>query len=248
MNRRHLLRAAMLPTPALLSACAQAVAPAGVVAGQQALSLPLPGRAAAQPLLLALPPGYDDEPQRQWPLVVFLHGSGERGSELARVAVHGLPMQVRDGARLPFILCSPLLEAEGDWDAPRLHALLAALRAGWRVDPDRVLATGLSRGGRGCWRWAAAYPRDLAGIAPVCGNGDPATVCQARGVPVRAYHGELDTVVPLALHQASVDALRACGGTVSFTVYPGVGHDSWTPAYRDPGLLPWLLAQRRSPA
>ncbi len=94
------------------------------------------------------------------------------------------------------------------------------------------------------WAWAAAYPGDLAAIAPVCGYGNPAAVCRARTVPVRAYHGAADTVVPLAAQQACVDALRACGGTVEFKVYPGVGHDAWNPAYEDPELVPWLMRQR----
>jgi predicted peptidase len=95
------------------------------------------------------------------------------------------------------------------------------------------------------WRWASAHPDDLAGIAPVCGYGDPALVCRARQVPVRAYHGDADTVVPLAAQQACVDALRACGGEVTFTIYPGVGHGAWVPAYEDAGLVPWLMARVR---
>ena len=100
-------------------------------------------------------------------------------------------------------------------------------------------------------RHGESYPRadltarDLAGIAPVCGFTDPAGVCRARAVPVRAYHGAADDVVPVAAEQAAVDALRACGGQVSFTIYPGVGHDAWNPAYEEPGLVPWLMAQRR---
>jgi predicted peptidase len=101
-------------------------------------------------------------------------------------------------------------------------------------------------GGFGVWHWATAYPHDLAAIAPVCGFGDADRVAAMRGVPVRAYHGDQDSVVPLAPHVACVAALRAAGGTASLTVFPGVGHDSWTPAYNDPDLLPWLLAQKHT--
>ena len=114
-----------------------------------------------------------------------------------------------------------------------------------RIDTNRVLATGLSLGGHGVWNWAAAYPGDLAGIAPVCGFGSPAQVCQARTVPVRAYHGETDDVVPVAAQQACVDALRTCGGRADFIVFPGVGHGAWDPAYQDPALVPWLMKQDR---
>lgn len=237
----HLTRRALLATPLLMTACAHDPA----APRERALALNLPGRGTPLRAWLHLPRGYADD-QRAWPLVVFLHGSGERGDDLERVKVHGPPKHAAAGRDYPFVLCSPLLEAEADWHLPTLHALLGALRAGWRIDAQRTTATGLSRGGHGVWRWAAAYPDDLAAIAPVCGHGDPATVCNARQVPVRAYHGDADTVVPLARQQACVDALRACGGTVSFTVYPGVGHDAWTPAYDDPALVPWLMAQRRT--
>ena len=85
----------------------------------------------------------------------------------------------------------------------------------------------------------------IEAIAPVCGFGDPDDVCRLRNVPVRAYHGAADIVVPLARQQECVDALRACGGTAEFIVFPGVGHDAWNPAYDDPALVPWLMAQVR---
>ncbi len=212
---------------------------------QQPLALTLPGRDLPLRTWLYLPPGYEGGSQA-WPLLVFLHGSGERGSDLARVKTHGPPKQVEQGRDLPFILCSPQLEAGRAWSPDDLHALMAALQARLRIDASRISGTGLSLGGGGVWAWAAAYPQDLAAIAPVCGFGNPAAVCQARAVPVRAYHGAADDVVPLAAQQACVDALRACGGTVDFTVYPGVGHDAWTPAYEDPALVPWLMQQRAS--
>lgn len=236
IHRRTLLASPLL----MMTACHHLSPPAE---RQQPLALDLPGRALPLRSWLYLPPGYEAG-DAAWPLVVFLHGSGERGTELARVKVHGPPKQVDQGRDFPFVLCSPQLEEGRTWSAHDQHALIGALQARLRIDPARICATGLSLGGAGVWAWAAAYPQDLAAIAPVCGYGDPAEVCQASGVPVRAYHGAADDVVPLAAQQACVDALRACGGQVDFTVYPGVGHDAWTPAYEDPALVPWLLAQR----
>lgn len=237
-----LSRRSVLLAPTLLGACAWP-GPA-LREGQQAQSLVLPGQEAALSMWLYLPPGYHASAS-SWPLVVFLHGSGERGEDLDRVKVHGPPMHVAQGAHYPFILCSPQLPA-GRWSPTLLHAMLPALQSRLRIDRERISATGLSLGGHGVWDWAAAYPRDLAAIAPVCGYGDPAAVCRGRQVPVRAYHGDADAVVPLARQRACIDALRACGGSADFTVYPGVGHDAWTPAYRDTGLAPWLVAQRRA--
>ena len=240
-----LTRRAWLAAPLLMTACTHTPA----APREEAVTLPLPGVKRPLRAWMHLPRGYGDD-QRDWPLVVFLHGSGERGSDLARVKFNGPPKLAAAGRDYPFILCSPQLESATDedapWDPAVLHALLPVLRARWRIDARRTTATGLSLGGHGVWRWASAHPDDLAGIAPVCGYGDPALVCRARRVPVRAYHGDADTVVPLAAQQACDDALRACGGEVSFTIYPGVGYGAWVPAYEDPGLVPWLMARVRA--
>jgi predicted peptidase len=242
-------RTALSTLPVLLSACAHLDTP-GWIEGQQAISLTLPGEPASERLWLSLPRGYlasaqQSQQSQAWPLVVFLHGSGERGEDLEAVKVHGPPKHAAQGRDYPFILASPQLAAGQRWSPERLHKLVAALRERLRIDADRVLATGLSLGGMGVWDWAAAYPDELAAIAPVCGFGDPAAVCRARLVPVRAYHGDADTVVPIAKQQACVDALRACGGRADFIVYPGEGHGSWNPAYDDAELVPWLMQQSR---
>jgi predicted peptidase len=242
MNRRQLLLTTPALSTALLGGCAALppTLPEGLAPGEQR-----PWQLEGERFWVWLPREYTQRSAR-WPLVVFLHGSGERGTDLAKVKVHGPPKHVAQGAAYPFILICPQLEEGARWDAERLHKLLVALKARLHVDPQRCVGTGLSMGGFGMWHWATAYPRDLAAIAPVCGFGDPAKVAAMRGVPVRGYHGDQDPVVPLAPHVACVEALRAAGGTATLTVYPGVGHDSWTPAYNDPELLPWLLAQKSS--
>lgn len=208
-----------------------------------------PGSVTLQATLrhwLYLPPGYHEQPDKAWPLIVFLHGSGERGTQLDRVKSHGLPKLIDAGQAVPAIVVSPQCDEDLDWDPHLLHALLVALRGQWRVDPKRVTATGLSMGGAGCWDWAMTYPDDLAGIAPVCGYGRPLRLARMRAVPVRAYHGADDPVVPLSAQQSLVSDLRNSDGRATLTIYPRVGHDAWNPAYADSGLLPWLLARSRS--
>lgn len=234
-------RRATLFTPLLMSACATQSPSAE---GQHPARFDVPGADAPVHAWLYLPRGYAAG-GRRWPLVLFLHGSGERGTELDRVKVHGPPKLAARGADFPFVLVSPQLPEGRRWDASALHALLGVLKQRLAVDPERITATGLSLGGHGVWEWAAAFPDDLAAIAPVCGFGEPEDVCRAKHVPVRAYHGDADTVVPLAAQRECVEALRACGGTAEFIVFPGVGHDAWNPAYDDPALVPWLMAQRR---
>ncbi|MDP1899259.1 MAG: dienelactone hydrolase family protein [Rubrivivax sp.] len=214
--------------------------------GQQALRMEVVaanGPPSTQRLWLYLPPGYaaDNPP---WPLVFFLHGSGERGSDLQAVKSQGPPRLVDQGREFPFILASPQLDVDRRWDPHELQALSQALQRRLRIDAQRIAVTGLSLGGHGAWDWATAYPEQLAAIAPVCGYGDPARACAMRGVPVRAYHGQADSVVPLARQQAMVQALRDCGGQAQLIVYPGVGHNAWDEAYADPDLYPWLMAQR----
>ncbi len=244
MNRRDtLLSLGALALSGCATQSARLTIPAGLEAGAQkpwqidGLNL---GR-----MWVSLPNDYLAS-TTPWPLVVFLHGSGERGTDLAAVLRNGPPLQASQGKPFPFVLCSPQLPEDQQWEPEQLHALLHALQERFYVDKDRSLATGLSLGGHGVWNWATAYPNDLAAIVPVCGHGDPSKVASMRKVPVRAYHGDADTAVPIADQQACVDALRAAGGTVSFTVYPGVGHASWIPAYDDAGLVPWMLAQRRA--
>jgi len=184
-------------------------------------------------------------PAGGWPLVIFLHGSGERGNDLARVKANGPPKYAAAGRRFPFVLVAPQLPADQVWQSDALDALISNLLEGLPVDADRVLITGLSLGGIGAWRYAMDYPQRLAGIAPVCGGGDPGGAPRLVRLPIWAFHGARDDVVPLAAEQRVVDAVNAAGGRAKFTVYPEVGHNAWDPAYADEALYAWLLAQRR---
>ena len=240
-KRRELI--GMTAAAALLPGCA---ATAPLLAGEQTRTFTGVIRKSVEWRYLVWMPEAADRPAGGWPLLIFLHGSGERGTDLEKVKMHGPPMWAARGTAYPLILASPQLEEGARWDPERLHRLQQALQGRLHVDRRRSLATGLSLGGHGVWDWASAYPRDLAAIAPVCGFGDPVSVEAMREVPVRAYHGATDSDVPLARQQACVDALQAAGGRASLTIYPGVGHDSWTPAYQDPDPLPRLLAQRQT--
>jgi predicted peptidase len=194
--------------------------------------------------LLYLPEDYADG--ADWPLMLFLHGAGERGDSLDMVAVHGPPRLIREGRSFPFIVASPQLPAGQFWHPGTLQVLLDDLVARYRVDEERIYVTGLSMGGFGTWALAMDRPERFAAIAPVCGGGDLARVCSLRALPAWAFHGAQDDVIPVRRSQELVDALDACGGTVRFTVYPEAGHDSWTETYANPELYDWLLQHRRS--
>jgi predicted peptidase len=196
--------------------------------------------------LLFLPEGYDQSDKR-WPLILFLHGAGETGSDLAMVKKHGPPKIVEKKKDFPFIVVSPQAPRRG-WNPSALNALLDEVEAKYKVDPDRVYLTGLSMGGFGTWALAAAHPERFAAIVPICGGGRPADAQRLKNLPVWVFHGAKDRTVPPARSQAMVDALKEAGAEVKFTLYPNAGHDSWTATYNNPELYKWLLQHKRKAA
>ena len=196
--------------------------------------------------LLYLPPDYKKQRGKRWPLVLFLHGSGERGDDLELVKKHGPPKLVEQGRQFPFILASPQCPAEQCWDIVALGALVDVLARNYRVDPQRIYVTGMSMGGYGTWELAQAMPERFAAIAPVCGGGRPLTARNIAHLPVWVFHGAKDKTVPLEQAERMVNALKKAGAKQArFTVYPDAGHDSWTQTYENPELYEWLLKQHK---
>lgn len=197
------------------------------------------------PYLLYRPLEYDQQPA--WPLVLFLHGRGECGTDLTRVPVHGLPKHIAAGQHFPFVVASPQCPPDSHWPGQldALEALLDHLITALKINARQVYVTGLSMGGYGTWHLAARCPQRIAAIAPVCGGGLPWLADQLKDVPVWAFHGSRDDVVPLCESRVMVQAVRAAGGTARLTIYRGVGHDSWTQTYANPQLYAWLLSHQR---
>lgn len=232
-------------TPALAQTRApkQTRAPEGRQTPQPAVS------PAGYPYQLFVPRGYDMSGRQQWPLMIFLHGSGERGADIEKVKAHGPPQMVATHPGFPMLLASPLLETDGDWDTAKLNALVASLRKAYRVDPSRIYLTGLSRGGHATWRWAAERPDLFAAIAPVAGRGDPTVACTLKDLPVWAFHGDNDDIVRPVGSFAMVEAIRQCPALAvqpRLTVYPATNHNSWDQAYGEDILYRWFLEQRRA--
>ncbi len=201
--------------------------------------------------LLYLPQEYPASNQ-DWPLVLFLHGAGERGDDLNKVKIHGPAMLVaKQNKQFPFILVSPQCPEEGWWSSDvqiaTLDALLDDIVARYRVDTNRIYVTGLSMGGYGTWRLAAKYPNRFAAIAPICGDGNPKDAAVLAHIPAWVFHGAKDDVVPVDKSETMVEALQAVNAhEVKFTIYPEAGQDSWTETYNNPELYDWLLTHTRS--
>lgn len=197
--------------------------------------------------LVHLPDDYDADPDRHWPLVLFLHGAGERGSDLESAALHGPPKLADAGQEFPFVLVTPQCPESSQWvtELSTLSGLLDEVVAKHRIDPARISVTGLSMGGYGTWSLAVRYPDRFAAIAPICGGLWLQSAAPIRSLPVCAFHGDADDVVPIAATEQIVSELRSLGADVQFTRYPGVGHDSWTETYENPEFYDWLLSHRR---
>lgn len=201
------------------------------------------GKTLRMSYLLYLPPGHGKDKQR-WPLMLFLHGAGERGTDLSVVKKHGPPKLVEKGQSFPFVVVSPQCPRGVWWDSNVLTALLDEVCAKYAVDTDRVYLTGLSMGGFGTWRLAALHPERFAAIVPICGGGDVKDAPRLKDIPTRVYHGGKDPVVRVGLSEQMVEAMKKAGAKdVTLTVYPDAGHDSWTKTYDDPELYTWLLKQ-----
>ncbi len=191
--------------------------------------------------LLFIPRQYAE--QDAWPLILFLHGSGERGTNVDSIKKHGTPRYVDSNPSFPFIVVSPQLPTSlSRWETSALADLLDEVVCRYAVDVNRIYVTGLSMGGIGTWAMAISYPDKIAAIAPVSGWGFPDEAATIRHIPAWVFHGSDDTAVPLRRAQEMVDALRAVGGNVTFTVYPGLDHsDTWPPTYEASALYDWFL-------
>lgn len=178
------------------------------------------------------------------PLLIFLHGSGEAGSDVAAVMGPGPWQYAKDHPDFPFIIVAPQQPRDEEWDPQRLKAWLDVLETRLPVDKHRVYLTGLSLGGGGSWDWAMTEPKRFAAIAPVSGYSNLKTPCTMKGDHVWAFHGEIDDVVPIKDEQAIVDAAKTCGVDVKYTIYPGGNHNAWDATYANPELYAWLLSHK----
>lgn len=204
--------------------------------------------------LLFLPDDYEQKAARQWPLLLFLHGSGERGTDVWKVATHGPPKSVTNSSSFPFIMIAPQC-AEGQmWESEPLLGLIDEISRKYRVDATRIYVTGLSMGGYGTWNLGMKYPEKFAAIAPICGGGELISVLLSsreksaalKTLGIWAFHGARDPVVPIDESKRMIEAVTKAGAKdVKLTIYPDAEHDSWTETYKNPQLYEWLLAHRR---
>ncbi|HEX4140539.1 MAG TPA: prolyl oligopeptidase family serine peptidase [Candidatus Methylacidiphilales bacterium] len=191
------------------------------------------------------PPDYDKDPKHRWPLLLFLHGSGERGHDLKMLNKWGPLTWVGPAHPEPMIIIEPQCPDDEWWDPARLARLLDQVSAQYRVDPKRLYVTGLSMGGYGTLEFAAVYPQRVTALASLSGGEDPALAPRLKGIPSWFFHGAEDDVVPPSMSIDLAHALQKLGAPAELTLYPGVGHGTWDMTYNHPALYSWFLSQSK---
>ncbi len=190
---------------------------------------------------------------RSWPAIIFLHGSGERGTNVWDVTKHGPPKIVKGEKDFPFIVFSPQCPPGEQWQTDAVAAFVKEMKRRYPIDPDRVYLTGLSMGGSGTWSTLLAHPGLFAAAVPICGRADtnglpylkPEKLEKIKHLPIWIFHGAKDPTVPVKQSEEMNAALEALGANVKLTVYPEALHDSWTQTYANPALYDWLLSHNR---
>jgi predicted peptidase len=222
------------------------------------------------PYRLLLPENYDAK--KKYPLVFFMHGAGERGNDNEIQLLHGGKLFLADGIRksFPAIVVFPQCPRNSFWSAVNMKTdkagkrqfnfnkttaptiamkmasdLLRQVIKKYPVQKKKVYVAGLSMGGMGTFEMAARYPKLFAAAVPICGGGDPTTAKSIRKINWWVFHGAKDDVVPPFYSETMVNALKVVKADVKFTLYPDANHNSWDPAFAEPGLLPWLFAQKK---
>jgi predicted peptidase len=237
-----------------LPACTTAQPSQSLQAGQTAARFEHAAAPAfAWDYLIYIPKTSAAAPQKKFPAIIFLHGSGERGTNVWDVAKHGPPKIVKDQDDFPFIVLSPQCPPKQHWEAAEVWAFVKEMKQRYPLDENRIYLTGLSMGGGGTWTTLIAHPDLFAAAVPICGpastnllaNVPPDKMEILKHIPIRVFHGAKDPTVPVKNSEDMTAALKALGADVKLTVYPEAVHDSWTQTYTNPELFSWLLSHDR---
>lgn len=201
--------------------------------------------------VVTTPSGFDPE-KESLPMIVFLHGAGERGEELSSVKIHGIPKLFSadpdyQGHRV--ITVSPQCPLTTVWNDLSIPLFDFVLRMAekYRADRDRISITGISMGGFGTWELLVSHPDFFSAAAPICGGGMDWRIPRKMKTPIRAFHCEGDPVVPVDYSRRMCGTVTERGGSAELTVFPGNRHNAWDPAYEQTDLIAWLIGARRSP-
>lgn len=191
---------------------------------------------------------YPQNVKGEVPLIVFLHGSGERGTDLEKVKAHS-PFTYRNLIKEPVAILAPQCPENLWWDTEAVYHLIREIQKKYRIDSSRIYLTGLSMGGWGTWKLANEHPEMFAAVAPVCAPSDrwmKATVERYKGLPIKIFHGGNDDIVLPVTSIEMYQAVKKINQDVTLTIFPDDNHNSWDSTYSDPGFYAWMLSQRKN--
>lgn len=194
------------------------------------------------PYLIYYPDDFNPS-EEMLPLIVFLHGGGERGNNPYLITCHSLPMLCQKALPERCIVLSPQCASEKDWYyyMPFLMEFIDSMASNYGANKNRISLTGISMGAFGVWELASLYPDRFCSLVPICGGGMSWTAENLVHIPIWAFHGALDDVVPVEASINMIKAINQAGGHAKLTIYPETGHHAWVPAYSEPSLLNFML-------
>lgn len=191
---------------------------------------------------------YPDE-YKDLPLIVYLHGAGERGTDISHIYRHAIPKLIKEGREIPAVVLAPQCPRQYVWDnvVENVKRIIDSVTEEFEIKADRISITGSSMGGFGTWMMGLTYPSFFAGIAPIAGGGMSWRALKLRSTPVLAIHGSVDDAVPIVYSQLMVDGVNNSGGKAELIALQNYSHnDGIDYAYRNTKLIEWLVAQRRT--
>lgn len=198
--------------------------------------------------LLTLPEGYDPKGSKVWPLLVFLHGAGERGENLELLKKHGPPKLIAAGRKFEAIVACPQVTDGDKWNPHGVKGLVDAIKKDHKVDASRVYLTGISMGGFGTFDTITEYPDVFAAAIPICGGAGVGVVKfgALKNFPIWIFHGTKDQAVPVTYSESAYAWFKRVGSpNAKITIYPEASHDCWTETYNNPEVWKWLFEQKR---
>ena len=203
---------------------------------------------------------------KKYPLIIFLHGAGERGTDNEKQLTHGAKKfaEKQNLEKFPCFVIAPQCEeqyrwVEVDWTLPAHKMpekisvplgltveLIEEIIKKYAIDTNRIYVTGLSMGGYGTWDLISRFPNKFAAAVPICGGADENIACNIKDVPIWCFHGAKDKLVLVSRSRNMINALKKCSGTPKYTEYPTLGHFSWGQAYNEKELIPWMFSQKKN--
>lgn len=198
------------------------------------------------PYALSTPENYDPASE-SLPMIVFLHGAGERGSDPEKLKVHGIPKYFDQTSPYRVVTLAPQCAEDRIWNTQvyEVKDLIDSIVEEYNIDRDAIALTGISMGGYGTWEMGMSFPGFFAALAPICGGGLSWRASNLKDTPIRTFHGADDSVVPVLQTIEMYNAVKANGGNIEINIYGGVDHFSWAKAYEETDLIAWLAGARK---